>query len=935
MKAECSNSEGGQSHWRAWWSGQAAAAKPLVGRGLVLLLVLCGIKATLLAHLVGHLYQEHWRLDLKPVAWVDYANFYLLVLLVGLTFFLAARRIASLDKRAIRGFNLACLGAGLLFAFFSLCRMKNTYLYPVMTGTLDLADLWPYLRLDLLFEPPFLGAYVLVLAFGYWLLARSGRERWTIWGVGGAGVLYLVLNLQELVTYGNSLMVINCFGLAGLASWRLSRGALAWRWQLAPLVLGVAGWVLLGWSDRTLFKLDAYFVLVLSVAISLWALANLFGRRQAGFYAVASHFLPFYLVAFFFISNRHYPLSDNFTHLIVYGLSLGHYFWEELVAAAAMVLFCAQWHRLFPRLARGLFDGLGLALVLLSLVDLKVTQNMGFRLDWHVLTFNTDPVLLWRTIRPFVGRLFLAGTVLIGAYAALLLAVTRLGRWQQARRAAAGAGPAPFPALVVLLLTLTALWIFKGDKAEGIGLARVAVTSPLVSGWETTKFSADEYERLARSLGLAPVPPGAPGRPDGQRPARDLNVLLIVMESSYSRYLSLFGAADETQPLLKRYRDRMEVFPNFYSNFAGSLNARFAIFNGLYPLNKTCLSYLSPRIPAPSLFEVLHERGYDVSLFYSSHRDYERFNDYVGWRKLDAFYDADNMPGAEKFRKVSWGVEERAVLEAMKGRLARCAESGRRFFLTYVPAAPHMPYDCPSTEFEKFANGAGSLDNDYTGRYKNQLLYMDWIYSSLLQELERLHLLENTLVVITDDHGEMVGEDEGKLGHGWNLEPRLANVPLIIMDPARRGYRENDVLGSQVDILPTVLDLLQVPPPAGELYQGVSLYDAEQNRQKVVYVCSYMHRAIVRGSRYIQEQRSNGARGQHFPVQVFDISHQGLKTVFQPVEESAAVGAELDQFDRFQRSFLVHYMYYRELAARHSGVPEHLHAAAPASRPAP
>ena len=55
------------------------------------------------------------------------------------------------------------------------------------------------------------------------------------------------------------------------------------------------------------------------------------------------------------------------------------------------------------------------------------------------------------------------------------------------------------------------------------------------------------------------------------------------MESSYNQHLSLFGSREETQPLLSKYKDRMEIFPNFFSNFAGSIHARFASFTSLYP----------------------------------------------------------------------------------------------------------------------------------------------------------------------------------------------------------------------------------------------------------------------------------------------------------------------------------------------------------------
>src|SRR5947208_7858083 len=97
---------------------------------------------------------------------------------------------------------------------------------------------------------------------------------------------------------------------------------------------------------------------------------------------------------------------------------------------------------------------------------------------------------------------------------------------------------------------------------------------------------------------------------------------------------------------------------------------------------------------------------------------------------------------------------------------------------------------------------------------------MDWVLASLVDQLKESGLLDKTLVVITDDHGEMLGGEDGPIGHGWLLTPELANAPLIIMDPANVGYRINKAVGSQVDLLPTLCDRLRIPLPATELYQG-------------------------------------------------------------------------------------------------------------------
>ena len=216
-----------------------------------------------------------------------------------------------------------------------------------------------------------------------------------------------------------------------------------------------------------------------------------------------------------------------------------------------------------------------------------------------------------------------------------------------------------------------------------------------------------------------------------------------------------------------------------------------------------------------------------------------------------------------------------------------------------------MPFDSPAPEFVKFEE-TGRLTGDYTGRYKNQLRYMDWIITSLLDTLAELGQLDQTLVIITNDHGEMLGGDDGGLlGHGWNLKPVLVNTPLIILNPLAPGSRTNFTLGAQVDVLPTVLDLLQLPPPPGELYQGVSLYDAAANAGKVIYFNSYQDRALVTGDKYFLKPA--GA-----PATVFSVRNEGVKTIFEPTGEITNVTARLELFERFQNAFIVHYSHYKQ-----------------------
>src|SRR5262249_2686934 len=149
-----------------------------------------------------------------------------------------------------------------------------------------------------------------------------------------------------------------------------------------------------------------------------------------------------------------------------------------------------------------------------------------------------------------------------------------------------------------------------------------------------------------------------------------LNVLVVFMESSYNKYLSLFGGDYETQPLLSKYKDRMEIFPNFFSVFASSIHARFATFTSLYPV-RDYNAFTLHRVNVRSLFEALHDNGYNCSLFYSSFFDYTGFGDFLKDRGIDEMYDANNMPGGQGAETVAWGLKEETTLAAMRNQIKK------------------------------------------------------------------------------------------------------------------------------------------------------------------------------------------------------------------------------------------------------------------------
>ena len=466
-----------------------------------------------------------------------------------------------------------------------------------------------------------------------------------------------------------------------------------------------------------------------------------------------------------------------------------------------------------------------------------------------------------------------------------------------------------FLLVAFILLGLAGNWFDNRDKAQSESAILLAKTSPLFNWTVNPIMDEKTFVEKARQLGLEQMlEPPAVAPP---RPPRDLNVVLIFQESSYNKYLSLFDGKTNTQPLLSKYKERMELFPNMFSSFAGSVNARFATLAGLYPVRDYEV-FTFHRVEVKSIFEILHKQGYVSSVFYSSFFDYTGFRDFLRSRAIDAMYDADTLPDRTNEPPVSWGVRESVTIKAIQSQIKQYAADDHKFFLTYVPAAPHYPYDGIPAKFCKFSK---TNTNDYVSKYQNELLYMDWIIASILDELKSSGLLDHTLVVITDDHGEMLGENGGPIGHGWAVTPELANIPLIIMDPDHPGYHLNYTIGSQVDLLPTILDLLGVPIPPDQFYQGTSLYSSSAQTGRMVYLNSFQQYAVIEGHRFLRGDRETetAAASNNSSFKVFAISNNGAHTSFPEMNASNVSPPSISRFDAFQENLLQNYDHYRRL----------------------
>lgn len=227
-----------------------------------------------------------------------------------------------------------------------------------------------------------------------------------------------------------------------------------------------------------------------------------------------------------------------------------------------------------------------------------------------------------------------------------------------------------------------------------------------------------------------------------------------------------------------------------------------SLFTGLLPAAHGVRDNVSPALGAavPTLAETLHAAGFRSAAFVSSivlsrqsglNRGFDAYSDAFDAgeddaRFLNTIQKRGDGPTAEA---VAWIEKE--------------APSGARLFAWLHLYDPHDPYEPP----EPYASR-------YAGRpYDGEVAYADELVGRLDDALGRLGLRDDTLLVVTSDHGEGLGE-HGEEVHGYFVYETTLRVPLLLRGPGVRPGTRLAGTAHTVDVVPTVQSLLGLPPPA-------------------------------------------------------------------------------------------------------------------------
>jgi arylsulfatase A-like enzyme len=307
------------------------------------------------------------------------------------------------------------------------------------------------------------------------------------------------------------------------------------------------------------------------------------------------------------------------------------------------------------------------------------------------------------------------------------------------------------------------------------------------------------------------------------------NVLLISIDTLRADHLSLYGYPRDTSPFLARFAAGARVFERAYSPAPWTLIAHMSMLTGLYPPQHGVIDgelALAPEIPL--LAERLSAAGWQTV---GLHHPVWVVPRHGFARGFDVFRPHTDIAAAE---------------EHLHEELARLDDARPTFLFVHlfdvhvgpVVEGQHSIYPSPAPFQEFFRPGASAelplyldqLDpHDPVQRealaalYDGGIRHVDHELERWFGWLEQRGFLENTLVIVTADHGENLMERGRNAGHGhfWN---EGIQVPLVVRFPDGRGAGERvRELAHLADIVPTALEVCGLP--RDESLAGRSLCD--------------------------------------------------------------------------------------------------------------
>lgn len=269
------------------------------------------------------------------------------------------------------------------------------------------------------------------------------------------------------------------------------------------------------------------------------------------------------------------------------------------------------------------------------------------------------------------------------------------------------------------------------------------------------------------------------------------NVIIVLMESMSAKYLREDDAnGAPLTPNLRRLAEQAVFFPNVYATGTRTVRGIEALTIAVPPLPGMSIVRRKGNENIHNIGSIFRGKGYKTQFIYGGVGFFDNMNYYFKNNGFEITDKTDFAKDEIRFAN-AWGVSDEDLFEKTIKEADKKYQSGERFFQFVLTTSNHRPYTYPDNAID-IPSGSGR-----NGAVK----YADYAIGKFIEEASKKPWFENTVFLFAADH------ESGSAGKE-ELNPQQHRIPAVIYAPKlfKPEYRETEI--SQIDLLPTLLGLL-------------------------------------------------------------------------------------------------------------------------------
>ncbi|WP_256758652.1 LTA synthase family protein [Cohnella sp. WQ 127256] len=370
--------------------------------------------------------------------------------------------------------------------------------------------------------------------------------------------------------------------------------------------------------------------------------------------------------------------------------------------------------------------------------------------------------------------------------------------------------------VVSLAVSVTSVWVHRDSlnelkQAENMGILNYEAYAIISSRSEVLEDPSNiTTEAIATLKEMeSPEVPLYWGEAQGK------NVIILQLEATQNFVLDRKIDGQEITPVLNQLIKEHFYFPNFYQQVGqgNTSDAEFVVNTSFYIPQHGAAAQDYGDLALPSMPKVLEEHGYQTATFHTNNVQFWNRKELYKALGFQHYYDAEFFGNDDM---VFFGSSDEVLYDKTADELLKLSQTGKPFYAQLISMSSHHPFNIPERKvrFQLPERYEDTLVGDYIQAQN----YTDYSIGLFIDKLKKNGLWDNSVLIIYGDHlglpiYSLSEHEKGLMKEIYGREyqfTEMMNIPLIVAAPGITEQKRLPQTGGQIDIFPTVANLLGI-----------------------------------------------------------------------------------------------------------------------------